>query len=1563
MAKKSNFMKNLLTTASAFAVIAGGASSAYADVGDGFSRPNLDPATITNGGGTDFSGNAGGGTGYTPNYNIINSFAGGAGGAGFTVDAAATFGSFDVYGNNGKTITLNGFDLSLGAVYNSIKDPGDANAGAYAAASLAEVTAITGGNFAAGVDTNARVGVTINAAKTLTLTGGAAAANGGTNPTTMGAVIDLYTSLGQINFNANAGKLVANSASGNAITITGASVTNAGSASLDVTKSLVVDNASFAEIKNINIAAGEVLTFNVDTDIKNIVGATYNFGDNASSIIFNVDATGGKTIELYENLLKTGGPADDTGVIKFNSITAGETLTVSAPGAAKTIGTNKANRFTTIEFNGAGNVLLGANVTPYAKDILHSGTGKTTITERVDSNNGNAGTVSVNSVGELEFLAGVVADTATVNGGGTLTLRANSDITTTTITHGKLSAVGKNLTGDLVLNRGDATVGDVNSINVDTGGAVGVNATANVGAVAVDAIANNAGSRLTVTGNVGNDASADNNATLTVTGNINGTLDVINGGLVTNAGNVGGVVTINTANPAMNTIGNAAGVVTLTNGNLTMNNANGDVTVTAGTLTMNNTTGAANLIANGGVTNIVNAGQDVTLTNGAIVNQTGTIGRNLDVGGNSLYVGTAGASNVTGTVTINTGNDGINKIHDATGAVRLTEGRLTMNNASADVTVDNKANNVLVINDIINGANLIASGGQTTVHNIANDATLDNGAIVNVSGNIGGALALTANAGTVNFTGKGIVQGAVGNGGAITKITVADTTTFDNAVFKAGELNFTQSNAKAVFNNLTDFNDLASVTLSKDSKDNIIQINSHNAGNIANIVGEINKDGDFNALTFLYDRDLNGANPVNLSVNAPIFRANIESTYDKRLNVLFGNAVTGDVGNLGKDNAHRLNNVTFNNDAMVIVGNTYAGTIDIGDNKTAKFREDSTINADSLIIGAGGTATAIFAHNVILNSAITSGGVGKGIANFEGDVEINKAITGLEVVNFSNNYPEEGHFIAKLNNNISVLTVNAGLTALVAEKNVAVDSKTTAQNFGAEAGKTLTFSNTVGNTALTLGNDVGIYSGISADANNTVLLAGKTIIESTSFVDISGAKTIKIAVNDEDSRGLVLPDAVYTIFDNQGTTKNAVDLTTLNISKEVNNLYNDSLVKWFATSDKTKIYVTSKDNSEKTFEKNALENGGDAIDVQNLTNVYANGTAGQRKELFEMNGASRVEAIERMDPTDASAVVSDITTGISAGLGSRISSLVGAQSSSVQNKVVASNGTTGLSAGDDETRYGVWISPFFNQSVQKANKGSAGYTASTGGGSFGFDTKANDDMVVGLALSMLHSDVKYKNYKSGDKNKINSAMFSVYGMQQITDNWFGQGLITVGTSKVTTNEKRRVSNTAYQNATGTYNSMSFSGEALVGYNYVMSEVSITPMGGLRVSTVSDDGYTETGTTNQNLSIARKALNKAELVVGARVGGPAYDLNGVSVTPEVHGFLNQDMIGKNAKTNIKTSNGTNVVDKNSKPNKTSFNVGAGLDAKYSYMEYGIAYDANISKKFMSNQGTIKVRLNF
>ena len=38
-------------------------------------------------------------------------------------------------------------------------------------------------------------------------------------------------------------------------------------------------------------------------------------------------------------------------------------------------------------------------------------------------------------------------------------------------------------------------------------------------------------------------------------------------------------------------------------------------------------------------------------------------------------------------------------------------------------------------------------------------------------------------------------------------------------------------------------------------------------------------------------------------------------------------------------------------------------------------------------------------------------------------------------------------------------------------------------------------------------------------------------------------------------------------------------------------------------------------------------------------------------------------------------------------------------------------------------------------------------------------------MVIGLALSYLNTNVKHKDFKSGDKTKVDSLMLSIYGLQ------------------------------------------------------------------------------------------------------------------------------------------------------------------------------------------------------
>jgi len=84
---------------------------------------------------------------------------------------------------------------------------------------------------------------------------------------------------------------------------------------------------------------------------------------------------------------------------------------------------------------------------------------------------------------------------------------------------------------------------------------------------------------------------------------------------------------------------------------------------------------------------------------------------------------------------------------------------------------------------------------------------------------------------------------------------------------------------------------------------------------------------------------------------------------------------------------------------------------------------------------------------------------------------------------------------------------------------------------------------------------------------------------------------------------------------------------------------------------------------------------------------------------------------------------------------------------------------------------------------------------------------------------------------------------------------------------------------------------------------------------------------------------------------------------MNVTPEVHAFVNQDLIGKTSKPTITLAGAGNLSTKSRKPIKTVFNVGLGVMANYGMMEYGAGYDADIADKRVGHTGTLKIRVNF
>jgi outer membrane autotransporter protein len=355
-------------------------------------------------------------------------------------------------------------------------------------------------------------------------------------------------------------------------------------------------------------------------------------------------------------------------------------------------------------------------------------------------------------------------------------------------------------------------------------------------------------------------------------------------------------------------------------------------------------------------------------------------------------------------------------------------------------------------------------------------------------------------------------------------------------------------------------------------------------------------------------------------------------------------------------------------------------------------------------------------------------------------------------------------------------------------------------------------------------------------------------------------------------------------------------------------------------------------------------------------------------DFGKMTDAQIKDALGRL--TNPIVTAADAVGGAISGAGQMTQNRIGELSQHpTAGMQTADSGISGVSAGDgdDRSRYGAWVSPFYNVANQSAKSGAPGYKATSYGTSIGADTMTNADMSLGVALSYLKTDVKHKNIKSGDKTKADTYMFSVYGIQQLTNEWFLQGVATFNSSKIKNSEKRGTSTTStgYQTVKGEYDATSYGVEALAGYLYSTGEVKVTPLGGIAVSRFNDGGYKETGTTSQNLTITKKAMSKLEGILGARVEmANVYAAEGMELVPELHAYARHNFLNQNAKVTTKLDGQyEQSTPKTAKPNKTMFNLGASLNSKSGMYEYGAGYDLNLSNKYVGHQGTVKVRVNF
>ncbi|QCS24837.1 autotransporter outer membrane beta-barrel domain-containing protein [Rickettsia parkeri] len=685
---------------------------------------------------------------------------------------------------------------------------------------------------------------------------------------------------------------------------------------------------------------------------------------------------------------------------------------------------------------------------------------------------------------------------------------------------------------------------------------------------------------------------------------------------------------------------------------------------------------------------------------------------------------------------------------------------------------------------------------------------------------------------------------------------------------------------------------------------------------------------------------------------------------------------------LGASNLNRVNGI-----AMLKVG---AGNVTIAKGGNVKIGEIQGTGTNTLTLPAhfnltgsinktGGQALKL---NFMKGGSV-SGVVGTA-ANSVGD------ITTAGATSFASSVNAKGTATLGGTTSFAHTFTNTGAVTLAKGSITSFAKNVTATSFVANSatinfGNSLAFnSNITGSgTTLTLGANQVTYTGTGSFTDTLTLnttfdgaakSGGNILIKSGSTLDLSGVSTLALVVTATNfDMNNISPDTKYTVISAETagglkpTPKENVKITINNDNRFVDFTFDASTLTLFAEDIAADVIdkdfapggplanIPNAANIKKSLE--LMEDAPNGSDARQAFNNF-----GLMTPLQEADATTHLMQ-DVVKPSDTIAAVNNQVVA------SNISSNITALNARMDKVQAGNKGPVSSGDEDMDAKFGAWISPFVGNATQKMCNSISGYKSDTTGGTIGFDGFVSDDLVLGLAYTRADTDIKLKNNKTGDKNKVESNIYSLYGLYSVPyENLFVEAIASYSDNKIRSKSRRVIATTletiGYQTANGKYKSESYTGQLMAGYTYMMPEnINLTPLAGLRYSTIKDKGYKETGTTYQNLTVKGKNYNTFDGLLGAKVSSNI-NVNEIVLTPEFYAMVDYAFKNKVSAIDARLQGMTAPLPTNSfKQSKTSFDVGVGVTAKHKMMEYGINYDTNIGSKYFAQQGSVKVRVNF
>ncbi|WP_342270412.1 autotransporter outer membrane beta-barrel domain-containing protein [Rickettsia endosymbiont of Orchestes rusci] len=324
--------------------------------------------------------------------------------------------------------------------------------------------------------------------------------------------------------------------------------------------------------------------------------------------------------------------------------------------------------------------------------------------------------------------------------------------------------------------------------------------------------------------------------------------------------------------------------------------------------------------------------------------------------------------------------------------------------------------------------------------------------------------------------------------------------------------------------------------------------------------------------------------------------------------------------------------------------------------------------------------------------------------------------------------------------------------------------------------------------------------------------------------------------------------------------------------------------------------------------------------------------------------------------TDAEGTLS-ATSSITTGMMDSVTDLI-------KSRISGISGLAAVAAGDEDTSItkGVWIAGLYGVNKQGAQKNMSGYKGNTYGSTIGFDVEFNDNDILGIAYTNMHSNFKTSTTTKG-KTAVNSHVLALYGQKELPENFSLQGMFAAARNYI-----KNKSVYSGSNVIGKYKNDSLSFETLLNYKYPTNyELTIIPNIGIRYGSSKDGIYKDSDLGVQHLTVAAKSQNLWTGIVGTKIlFTPQRVAESITLTPGLHVSIENHFNNKNKKVEAQVSwEGRQIKETIILPKqpKTGYNIGASVLAQKGNVDVLVEYNCHLQKKYQSHQGFVKLKISF